>query len=102
MQLVRQRGARSVGALFLLALLSLPLALSGHHHQLDDLSVGRTGCAICAVTAHAPVLSSPALPALELPLLGAIAAPPAPAPAARVALRTRAPRAPPTSGTIVA
>ena len=100
---VRQRSARHVAALFLVALLSLPLILGGHHHQPGGLGASRSGCAICAVTAHVPVLSPPAPPALDLPLLARLVPPPSTVPAPRIALRTRAPRAPPASGcTIVA
>lgn len=103
MPAIPHRGARFFGALFLLAVLCQPLALSGHHHHLGGLAASPIGCSICAVAAHAPALSPPAMPALELPLVGAApvlltaSAPPRPT------LSSRAARAPPFSArTIVA
>lgn len=70
MQAVRRRRARQIGALFLLAVLCLPLAWSGHHHHAGDLRLSPSGCTVCAAVAHAPALTSPGLPALALRLLG--------------------------------
>ena len=95
MPVARRLGATHIGVLFLLALLCLPLVLGAHHHQPDGLGVGRAGCSICAVTADAPALSSPAPPALALALLGVVRSP-ATAPAApRRELRPEGARAPP-------
>ncbi len=103
MPAIRHRSVRQIGALFLLALLCCPLALSGHRHQPGDLGASRTACAVCATTAHTPALNPPLIPAFALPLWGPTQMPPAVTPPAQVGTYTRAPRAPPASfATLVA
>jgi len=97
------RRARFFGALFLLAVLGQPLALSGHHHHVGGLAASPIGCSICAVSAHAPALSPPAMPALELPLVSAAPVLQTASAPSRTTLSPRAARAPPFwSCTIVA
>jgi hypothetical protein len=92
---IRHYRAHRIGALFLLAVLCHPLALSGHTHQPGELAASRMTCTVCAATAHVPALTPPGLPTATLSLLGAAPAlAPATAPR-RVERYTRSPRAPP-------
>ena len=99
---VRHRGVRRLGALFLLALLSCPIALSGHRHPAAEPGTSRS-CTICAATAHAPAVSAPALPQFALLPQGLSAEWLACTPPPSAERWTRGPRAPPsTSSPLVA
>jgi hypothetical protein len=56
---IRDRFRHRASVLLLAALLLVPVALSGHNH------VGQRThpCSVCAVTHHAPIVNTPALPA---------------------------------------
>jgi len=72
---------RRVGTLCAVALLLLPLVLSGHGHQAGQRSASDT-CATCAVTHFSPVTTAPPLPQLSpqatalAPSVQMLAAPP--------------------------
>jgi hypothetical protein len=84
--------------LLLASLLLVPIALSGHNH------VGQRThpCSVCAVTQHAPIVSTPALPAFTAQFASLVSAPrSAPAPA-RTDQSPPTGRAPPPSFTLSA
>jgi len=54
---VRYRFRRRASVLLLAALLLVPVVLSGHSHARESTHP----CSICAVTHHAPIVSTPAL-----------------------------------------
>jgi hypothetical protein len=98
MHLTRKRHRRPINVLLLVALLLVPVALSGHAHAGPVTHP----CSICAVTHHAPIVNTPAMPPLATQVVVRLWTPPS-APA-RVSL-DRAPRtgrAPPLAVTVVA
>jgi len=76
---------------FLAALLLVPVVLSGHTH------VGPIThpCSICTITHHAPIVSTPALPALAAGAAYVAFAPPYRSAGGRVDQAPRTGRAPP-------
>ena len=56
--MLRHRGARVLGVLFLCGLLLPGLVLRGHSHA--DHAAARS-CALCVVADHAPLVSAPAV-----------------------------------------
>ena len=59
--LANLRTRQLMSAIVLIALLFVPIVLSGHNHVDSD-----GACAACAVVHHAPVVSAPALPTLAI------------------------------------
>src|SRR5262249_6760837 len=63
MSYLRRGLARSIGGVFLLALLSVPLLLTGHRHDGEQPTAG--SCPVCVVTAHSPVASVQTAPTMS-------------------------------------
>jgi hypothetical protein len=58
MESLQHRFRRRANVVLLAALLLVPIALSGHTHATQSTHP----CSVCAVTHHAPIVSTPALP----------------------------------------
>ena len=56
---VRHRIVERLRLIALLALLLVPIAFSGHQHATNQVA---QPCAVCVVTQHTPVTSTPNLP----------------------------------------
>jgi hypothetical protein len=67
----QRRSHRRAGVLLLVALLLVPIALSGHAHGRSPAHA----CAICAVTQHAPMVRAPAPPTFTARLACLLPAP---------------------------
>jgi hypothetical protein len=92
MAALQHRFRHRASVLLLASLLLVPVALSGHHH----LGQSTHPCSICAVTHHAPIVSTPALRVFTAQFTGRVSAlRPAPAPA-RSDQSTPTGRAPPS------
>jgi hypothetical protein len=63
MSWLRDQALQRVGALFIIALTLVPVALSGHHHRITQSSTSDQ-CPICVATHHAPAASPAPLPRL--------------------------------------
>jgi hypothetical protein len=61
MSRLRDQALQRVGAVFVIALTLVPLALSGHHHKALDAGASRS-CAVCVATHHAPGARLPLVP----------------------------------------
>src|SRR5258705_13920278 len=63
MRTLRHRALRRFGTLCVLALLLVPLALSGHQHGNTRQS-STDACAVCGATNHTPAVNTPLKPQL--------------------------------------
>ena len=70
LMLANLRTRQLMGVIVLIALLFVPIVLSGHHHVDSD-----GACAACAVAHHAPIIGAPALPILGVSVAQADIAP---------------------------
>jgi hypothetical protein len=61
--LARRRQRQLLGAATLIAVLLIPVALSGHTHVDSD---ARCACAICVLVHHAPAVGSSSLPTFSI------------------------------------
>lgn len=57
----RQRAVQLTGALLVLALLLVSLALGGHHHKANRAGAA-DACSICVATHHSPAAGTAPLP----------------------------------------
>ena len=67
----RQRAVQSAGALLVLALLLVPLALGGHRHSVNQVGAA-DACSICVATHHSPAAGTAPLPDAAPDLLGSL------------------------------
>src|SRR5689334_9846716 len=91
MRASQHRLRRRASVLMLAALLLVPIALSGHTHSGPVTHP----CSVCAVTHHAPIVSTPALPTLVAALARQLVVAPPTSVGQRVDLAPRTGRAPP-------
>lgn len=66
-----QSALQRAGALLIVALIFVPLVVSGHSHQAGQRRA-TDACALCVATHHSPAVSSPPVPELA-PLLAGFA-----------------------------
>ncbi len=88
---LRHRFRHRASVLLLAALLFVPLALSGHSHARESTHP----CSICAVTHHAPIVGTPALPVLTAELARPLLVAPHACAGTRLDQAPRTGRAPP-------
>ena len=83
---------RQTSVLVLVALLLVPVALSGHWHT----GSAPHPCSVCAVAHHTPIVAPPVAPTFITQFACVLSVPPAPARIARVDRAPRTGRAPPS------
>ena len=93
---LRQRVIQQFGVLLTVALLLVPLALSGHRHNAGQSSPA-DACALCVAVHYSPATTTPPLPQLAPPRATVATTVPSSAPLIRLCQVRPSGRAPPQS-----